>query len=181
VYECLKIYVLRCQQGKYYVGKTTNFARRYDEHVRGLGSEWTKKYPPEDIMEVVMNIDKYDEDKYVWKYMEKYGIENVRGGSYSQINLPESLVSCASRHIHGASDLCFGCGGDGHFVKDCKNDSGSTVNRKRKIEDTDITSNDDERPSKIMRKPSDKCFRCGRTGHWVSNCYAKTHINGNKL
>ena len=25
------------------------------------------------------------------------------------------------------------------------------------------------------------CYRCGRTGHWASSCYAKTHINGNDL
>jgi hypothetical protein len=26
-----------------------------------------------------------------------------------------------------------------------------------------------------------KCKRCGNTGHYISKCYAKTHINGYKL
>lgn len=25
---------------------------------------------------------------------------------------------------------------------------------------------------------SNSCFRCGRRGHYVANCYAMTHING---
>lgn len=25
------------------------------------------------------------------------------------------------------------------------------------------------------------CFRCGRKSHWISNCYAKSHINGDSL
>jgi hypothetical protein len=28
---------------------------------------------------------------------------------------------------------------------------------------------------------SDGCFRCGRDSHWVSDCYARTHINGSRL
>lgn len=27
----------------------------------------------------------------------------------------------------------------------------------------------------------DACYRCGRTGHWGSECYARTDIDGNKL
>lgn len=25
------------------------------------------------------------------------------------------------------------------------------------------------------------CYRCGRRGHWISECYAKTHVNGRSL
>jgi hypothetical protein len=40
----------------------------------------------------VIKGDKFDEDKYVFKYMEKYGIENVRGGCFSQVVLPEDKI-----------------------------------------------------------------------------------------
>lgn len=187
----LKIYVLKCLQNKYYVGKTTNFARRYDEHLSGSGSVWTKKYRPIDIAEVISDADKYDEDKYVWKYMEKYGIENVRGGSYSQVVLPPELVKCAQKHIGSASDLCFRCNESGHFIQDCP--SGSFNNKRTREEVDDSPNSIEELPfSKISKinkinsnssyiRTNSNCFRCGRKGHWSRNCNEKTHLNGRKL
>ena len=34
-------------------------------------------------MYVIYDCDKYDEDKYTRKYMDDYGLDNVRGGSFS--------------------------------------------------------------------------------------------------
>lgn len=35
----------------------------------------------------------------------------------------------------------------------------------------------------IIAKPSQPgaCFRCGRHGHWIAQCYARTHIDGHSL
>lgn len=40
------IYILQLEQGKYYVGKTTNYAFRFERHFSSGGSAWTKKYKP---------------------------------------------------------------------------------------------------------------------------------------
>jgi predicted GIY-YIG superfamily endonuclease len=58
------IYILKLQQGKYYVGKTTNPSFRLESHFNANGSAWTKKYAPIKVLELLLDKDDYDEDKY---------------------------------------------------------------------------------------------------------------------
>jgi len=87
------IYVLQLEKGKYYIGKTKNPHFRLESHFNLDGSEWKKLYKPIKILELISNCDDYDEDKYTRIYMDKYGIDNVRGGSFvtvEQLSLWES-------------------------------------------------------------------------------------------
>lgn len=77
-----------------------------------------RKYAQLKIVETISDCDGYDEDKYVLKYMERYGMENVRGGSFSQIKLTDEQKRCIKRMIKGAEDRCFRCRKMGHFIKD---------------------------------------------------------------
>src|SRR6056300_356749 len=63
--------------------------------------------------------DKFDEDKYVFKYMADYGIQNVRGGCFSQVVLPDDKIKMIETILTGVDDRCFNCGEPGHFVNDC--------------------------------------------------------------
>jgi hypothetical protein len=51
--------------------------------------------------------------------MEKYGIENVRGGTYSNVVLDANCIAVLEKEIRHSNNLCVRCGRDTHFVKDC--------------------------------------------------------------
>ncbi len=114
------IYTLLLENNKYYVGKTNNPDFRLESHFSSNGSVWTKTYKPIKLLELIPDCDNYDEDKYVIKYMEKYGIYNVRGGSFSQLKISDDNVKVLQTMINGSNNKCFICGNGGHFSKDCK-------------------------------------------------------------
>lgn len=113
------IYVLECENGKYYVGKAKNADYRIDQHWNGIGSAWTKLHKPIRVVKTFPCRDAFDEDKYTKMYMSIYGIDNVRGGAYVLSKLDEATVEFIEREICAARDLCFLCRKQGHFANAC--------------------------------------------------------------
>lgn len=89
------LYVLKLEQGRWYVGITTKSPKeRFREHTDNIrAAAWTRLYRPQELYGVhdlgVVSEDqaKHEENKKVREYIQKYGIDNVRGGDISQIGV----------------------------------------------------------------------------------------------
>uniref|UniRef100_A0A6C0AF94 CCHC-type domain-containing protein n=1 Tax=viral metagenome TaxID=1070528 RepID=A0A6C0AF94_9ZZZZ len=115
----LVIYALRLENNKWYIGKTRNMKRRLSEH-NISENPWISKNKIIDhiIIEEDCNSD-FLEDLYVKEYINKYGIENVRGGAYSTEILTKNQIEFLEKEIVHANDRCFTCGSKNHFSDKC--------------------------------------------------------------
>ncbi len=171
------IYVLRLEGGRYYVGKTDNVAKRYQQHLNGQGSAWTRKYKPIGLEKMIPNVSSFEEDKVTKEYMSKVGIDKVRGGSYVEIELSEFHKEALKMEIWSAKDKCTKCGRAGHFVKDCYATTDVSGNR---IDSTDDGFINQWRPlsvgsdsSSTSTESSDEeweCDYCDRTFTTAFGC-----------
>lgn len=112
------LYFLKLIEEKYYVGYSKIPEERILNHFTENGSEWTKKYTPIDVLEIRRG-GLFDEQKYTLLYMQKYGIENVRGGSFSNINLSKEQIFEINRQINHLMNNCYICGDNNHYAIDC--------------------------------------------------------------
>ena len=94
------VYVLKCEQDKIYVGMTMNLNLRIAQHWAGQGAQWTKRYKPLELIQVVAFGSKNLENKMTLLYMKEWGAENVRGGSYVQANISAKTCKAAEEVIN---------------------------------------------------------------------------------
>lgn len=163
------VYILRLTDGKYYVGKSKCIDSRIGDHMNNCGSEWTKRYKYVEQIAHYPNCDSFDEDAHTLRTMAKYGIDNVRGGSFSRMELDQEDKIIIKRMINGASDKCFVCGSVSHWVRDCP------INKEK------YQLNWDNILDKVISLIQGVCTRCGRDSHTANKCYAKTHTKGYPL
>ena len=122
----MSIYVLRLERSKFWVGYTNDPVQRLKQF-SGL-NEWILTYKPESIYKIIP-ARKYRLDTEVKEMMVEFGIENVRGGSWSESILPNTVIKTLRSELFGDSDIiCFMCRKVGHYVQDCpEDDSGDSI------------------------------------------------------
>lgn len=184
--ETTNIYILRLAEGKYYVGKTDNVQKRFREHKVGKGAEWTRRYPPVCVQSIIQYASPFDEDRYVKEYMGKFGVESVRGGSYSQMVLNSAQKRAIESELRTAEGSCMRCGRAGHFVAACY--ARTDVDGVDLVAKTTVTAPREvsygfkkRAVSYYSDSDDDACHRCGRDGHWANKCYARSHVDGWEL
>jgi hypothetical protein len=99
-----RIYALECAEGRYYIEQLCLFieipqedAINYFRHNR---CEWTKKFEPLRVCQIIKNSSV---DQVTKVYMRRYGINFVRGGRFSRIELSDREIKCLQREGVGVS------------------------------------------------------------------------------
>ena len=117
----MSVYVLKLENQKYWVGYTSETIQRIKQFV-GL-NEWISVNKPISFYKI-FSARKYRLDNEVKELMAEFGIENVRGGSWSNSILPSSVVRELRMEISGDTEkVCFLCHKMGHFLQDCPEDN----------------------------------------------------------
>ena len=88
---------------KFFIGISFTGRLYKDYYQKGNGSEWNDIYPPDRIVSMIDNKSVTDVDKYTLLYMKNKGIENVRGGSFSNFRLSEVQLSYIENCIKNAN------------------------------------------------------------------------------
>ena len=160
------IYILKLVDNKYYIGFTDNIKKRVQEHIDGNGSSFTKMYRPINLVKVYENVNPEKVDVSIIKYMKKFGVDNVRGGSYKNVKLKKTQI------------------------KELKKQG--VVFPKVSIDDInleDLILDDIEESTvkiqKILKIPvrqaNGTCFRCMKDGHYVHQCRETIDKYGNRI
>ena len=163
----LSIYILKLVEDKWYIGKTYKKVKeRFQEHLDGKGSSWTNKYKPIKVHNIVNTCgpnegaEYWQENALTLEYMEEYGIENVRGGTYTNVELypqqryylelvtnPENFfegklhcwIDDYTKELYEAyrkmeqdekDNCCYKCLSKSHFAKDCEIGKGKNASFK---------------------------------------------------
>ncbi|CAB4444270.1 unnamed protein product [Rhizophagus irregularis] len=182
------VYVLECNNNKYYIGKTSRSVNiRFKELRNGSGSEWTRQYRPIRIVESEKTVNLHLELNKTLDYMNEYGIDNVRGSCYSSVNLSKTEKRSIRQLLSSRNDSCYNYGMTGNFAKYCgysynKNNHNSYGSFKRGspihfanecdnyFDENDVENNENNSYYGESDDNSYICFKCGSSSHYVNNC-----------
>jgi hypothetical protein len=115
------IFALECDDKHYYIGiSKKQYFTEIDGHFRGIsGVEWTSLHKPIKLVMLRPYCDASDHDMYVEIFMQRYGIDKVRGGSYIQTDLEDQMINVLKLRLNDKSLTCRKCVLNGHGENQC--------------------------------------------------------------
>jgi len=190
------IYIIRLEQNKYYIGHAINLEQRLNDHAEGKISKFTQKYRPLSIKKIIPDANAIHLDKYIVKYMEKYGMNSVRGGSFDneilnkeQIkylksvgikeekqNLPESKIKIAKFQYEEEPVLSLQeqqLREQQKYKEELMEQPKNIVQRRRP--ESSLKQDVLKIP---IRNANGTCWICGLDGHYKENCNSNKEIVG---
>jgi len=175
------VYTLRLSNGCWYVGRTANLEARAAAHFAGEGAAWTREHRVLAVhaSERVAARDAAGrESRVTAELMWQHGVSCVRGAQFCKTEAftedqEDELVAFLGHSLDKSYDTvrarlalqlgCGVCGRLGHRAEAC----------------SEYSSDDEEEDEE--EEDEDACYRCGRPGHWASECYARTSVTGQRL
>ena len=82
------VYVLALEDNCWYVGITLNLNVRMGQHWMGCGAKWTRIHKPVSVAELIYPATREMENQVTLRYIELYGKERVKGGSWCRVSEP---------------------------------------------------------------------------------------------
>lgn len=171
----MMIYIARLEDNHYYVGKTNDLKKRYKDHQDGIGSVWTTMHPVIELVETFPQKEPDDEDRTVLKYMQRHGIDKVRGGMYSNVELSLEQMMFLRKQLYSMNDQCLACGSTDHFITKCNTEICYRCHRKGH------DANHCYEKTHYNNGKLDGCYRCGRPDHWAIRCNRSKDVFGRPL
>jgi predicted GIY-YIG superfamily endonuclease len=173
----VNIFILKLKQNKYYIGTTTKPNFDFTKHFNYNEIEWTTKYQPIELIEFIKNCDDDDADEYTCKYMEKYGLNNVRGGSFNDMKINENDQEFLENRFNEITDKCYICGSHSHDADECKKEdcfeNGKIYCCKICNQEFKLLNDLLMHGRKCKTDKCEKCSKCGRYNHNASKCPSK--------
>jgi predicted GIY-YIG superfamily endonuclease len=113
------MYVLYCKSGRAYVEmcRTRDVAVRVAKHYNGMHPFTACQKPCH--VDIRHASDPLDVEIEVLRLASRYGVENVRGGSFSDTELHRCTIDQLQRQVDHAQGRCFKCRQFGHYAPVC--------------------------------------------------------------
>ena len=160
-------YVMKLQGNKYYVGCSQKAFIPYFKIFDIIDNSWLATYAPEKIIHMQFGCDIFEVNKLTKKAMARFGIDNVRGGSYLQEKLSAVQMQVLQHELTLSQYKCHLCLERPHFQKDCT----ANLDADGKILGFEDCQNCSEPGHASTACPRDnQCHKCGSTHHKAGSC-----------